>query len=336
MQCLAQADGRHQLAANIAERHFGKGSGPHAFLQKAAVPAAYTADSGGWAEDLAEPVGRTFIEMVNERSVFGRMKARPAPLNTRLVGVASGSTAFWRGEARPIPLSAMTLEASTLAPLSVTSMLVTTKELMRLGDPAAEAFLISDARRAMIEALDVALLDPANSGTNGVKPAAITTGITAIDANGITDVEYLLKAAVDDFEGDFATACWVATPATFTSLHDFTRPLIGPNGGELLGLPAYASRHVPASASGEHLFLIDGEGIAAGDLGVEIGVAEHASLEMLDASLLQNATTGAGAQMVSLWQSDCIAIRIIRHLNWAAVRPSVAVIKNLELEAVSA
>ena len=189
----------------------------------------------------------------------------------------------------------------------------------------------------MRQVMDVALTDPANSGVSDTKPASLLNGLTPVSATG--DTEYDLKAVIDDFPGDLESAVWIGRPETFVSLNSASRPFVGARGGELLGLPCIASRHVPQPESGEVLALIDPTGIVAGDDGIEISLSDEAALEMLDSGLEQNALTGAGATtagVVSLWQCDAIAIKIERRVNWNAVRPSVAYIDDLVIEEVSA
>lgn len=332
VMCLAKCDGLPVMAKRLSDRHFGEYSDVSAYLEKAAVPAAHTTDTGGWAEDIAEPVGRAFVGVVDQVSVFGRLGLTPAPLNTRLVGIGTGATAYWRGQGKPAPVTQMAMNGGAFEPLVVSALGAISKEVIKVGDPQAEGFIRAELLRAMRQALDEALIDPANAGTANVKPASLLNGVTPITATAT--IENDLKALIDDFPGDLESAYFVARPKTFASLHSEKRPFVGARGGELLGIPAIPSRHVPEPVGGEILALIDPTGIVAGDTGIEVDITDQATIEMLDASLQQDGTTGAGAQQVSLWQSDLIGIRIDRRVNWNAVRPSVSYIQNLNLAEV--
>jgi hypothetical protein len=53
----------------------------------------------------------------------------------------------------------------------------------------------------------------------------------------------------------------------------------------------------------------------ADDGAVSIESSDQASLEMSDAPT-QDGTTGAGASMVSLWQSGLLGLKAERFINW--------------------
>lgn len=345
VMCLAACDGERYTALTLAQRVFGRKSEPVLFFekslditrQKAAVPAAYTGDSSGWAEDIAEPAGREFVDLVDSVSIFGRLGMVRAPMSTRLVGIGTGATAYWRGQGKPAPVTQLAMNGGSFSPLTVTALAVLSDEVFKVGDPNAEQYIRAELMRAKRQAMDIALVDPANSGVANEKPASLLNGVTPVSATG--DVEYDLKAVIDDFPGDLERAFFVARPETFASLHSPYRPLVGARGGELLGIPCIASKHVLQPMSGETLALIDPTGIVAGDDGIEIDIADQASLELLDSSLEQDATDGTGATtagMVSLFQIGAKAIKIERRVNWNAVRPSVSFIEDLAIEAVSA
>ncbi|WP_425408093.1 phage major capsid protein [Hyphococcus sp.] len=324
---LAEAKGGIDHAIMIAEGTYGRDARPTAFLQKAAIaPASTQVDS--WAGVLADEVTTEFIELVNEASVFGRIGLRKVPLNINLASLSAGATAYWRGETTPAPLSKGTTTSDTLQPLCVSALAAVSKEILRFGATGSESFIRAELVRVCAAAIDAAFLDPANGGSANVKPASVLDGVSAIGFG--SDYDFAIKALIDDFGGDFETAYFVARPKTFVSLHDsLVRPLIGARGGELCGLPAIASRNVPDPAGGELLILIDGQAIATGDQGIEVSVSTETSIEMADDA------SGAAAQ-TSLWQAGLAAIKVDRHVNWAAMRDSVSYMSGLQLHDTSA
>jgi len=323
------------LARMLAEEKFGLASRACAIIEKAAVPVAHTIHAD-WAGGIAEASGREFIGLVDQRCILGRLGARPAPLNCKLVGVGTGGSAFWKGEGKPTPVTQLAFNGGAFPPLAVSAIVAIADELTKVGDPRAELWVRDELLRAMVAEIDVTFIDPANAGTADAKPASILHGLTPIDGSGVSDAEFLLKAVIDDFQGDLESAYWVARPETFVSLNSLTRPFVGARGGEMLGIPCIASRHVPQPAGGEILALVDGGGIAHGDTAIEIRFATEGTLEMRDSSLTQDGTTGTGSAQTSLWQAGLVGLMIDRHTNWSAVRPSVSFISNLELEAISA
>ncbi len=61
---------------------------------------------------------------------------------------------------------------------------------------------------------------------------------------------------------------------------------------------------------------------------VVIDASGEASVQMLD-NPTNNAQAGTPTTMVSMWQTDSVAVRAIRHINWAKRRSTaVAYIKD--------
>ncbi|MFC2952310.1 phage major capsid protein [Marinicaulis aureus] len=309
---------------------WGEDSEPAIFI-KAAVSAANTQDSD-WAGSVAGEVGYEFIEVVRERSITGQLQMRAAPLSTRLTSMSTGTSAYWRGEARPAPVTSGVFTNSGLPPLGLSALAVISKELLKFGAANSELWIRSELVRASVALLDSTFMSTA-SAVADVSPAGVLQGVSGIAAT--TDVAYDLRELVETFAGDLTTASVVMRPHIAAALNSFEHPNIGARGGEILGLPVITSRYVPD----ETISLIDGEGIAFGDDGVTIDIAEHASVEMLDSGLEQDGTDGTGATtagMVSLWQSDNVGILVTRRINWAKMRPCVAWLDNVEYRKVSA
>jgi len=79
---------------------------------------------------------------------------------------------------------------------------------------------------------------------------------------------------------------------------------------------------VATAGAGERIVAIDAAGVVVADLGVELDSAEAATLEM--STTPTNTPGGAGSpatpvpqQLVSLWQTDSIAIKATRFVSWA-------------------
>lgn len=301
----ALGDGDDLNAAGIAEARWGASSAPARILR--AVGAGTYADMGGEFRAAATE----FFGVVEQLSVLGRLAGiRRVPLRTRMLTATSGASAFWVEEGKPKPVSRMAFTSGSLAPLKVAAIAAVTEELATSSDPAAELVIRLDMVRAMVEAIDMALLDPSNAGSAGVSPASITNGVTPISAG--TDPAADLRLLIENFAGDLESAIFIMTPSVAVSLASADRPGIGLRGGELLGAPAVTSRSAPAGA----IILADVSALALGEGPSEIRTSRAATIEMLDADLVQDAATGAGTSLVSLWQVNCLGVLTEKEMNW--------------------
>ncbi|NKM56366.1 phage major capsid protein [Rhizobium anhuiense] len=306
----ALSDGDDVNAAGIAEARWGASSAPARILR--AVGAGTYADMGGEFRAAATE----FFGVVEQLSVLGRLGGgiRRVPLLTRMLTATSGASTYWVGEGKPKPAGKMAFTSGSLPSLKVASLAVVTEELARSSDPAAELVIRRDMTRSMTQAIDVALLDPSNAGSAGVSPASITHGVAPISAGA--DPAADLRLLVENFAGDLESAIFIMTPSVAVSLASADRPGIGLRGGELLGAPAVTSRSAPADS----IILADVSALALGEGASEIRTSRAATIEMLDADLVQDATTGTGTALVSLWQANCLGILSEKEMNWEIQR----------------
>jgi hypothetical protein len=311
-----------ETAAILAERRWGEGSPPSRFL-KTAVGALDTLATGsgaelaGWNTSVAE-----FFSLVSERLIIGQMaELRRVPLRVRLISAATGTTAYWVGEGHPVPVSAATYEEDSLEPLKCVALTVVTDELLNSSDPAAERVVRDDLVRAVSDAINVTFIDPANSGSAGVKPASITNGVSGIASSGDekTDVMALLEA----FPGDLATAYFIGSPLNFAAMSGIFYPDVGARGGKIAGIPA-----IPSKAAEDNLILVDAAGIALGDGSAEVKVSREGTLEMLD-NPTNDAVTPTATTMTSLWQTNSAAFMVARPIAWEAVRSAVSLVTGV-------
>ncbi len=230
------------------------------------------------------------------------------------------------------------MTGTTLEPLSVIAMLVATAELLRSSAPSAENVLARDMAAATVLAMDEAFVDPSNAGTPAAKPAAITNGASAytIHSSGASlsqidgDLALMIEA-LSDYGSDMTLTAFVLRPRTalFLSLlrgsgGALAFPQLSVKGGTLAGLPAIVSAASPSSvgspAEGGSIALVDaGQVLVADDGGGAFDVSRNATIAMEDAP-------GSPSVMVSMFQTDSIAIRTRRYVNWQACRPSVTTV----------
>ena len=317
-------------AEEIAAERWGPGSRAVEAV-RAITKASVEGMATGSASALVGVAAVEFFAAVAERSIIGRLAGlHRIPLQVRvLTGIGAGAS--WPGEGRNKPLTKMSFQQQTLAPSKVLGVTVTTQELLEHADIAAEAAIQGDLTRAVVEALDTALIDPANAGVliGGAvaKPASITNGLTPVAAGA--DLGAGLKALVVAFTGDLTAAVLVMPPELAVGASGAVFPQLGARGGTAAGFPVLTSRYVPAGV----VALVDPTGIAYGEAAAETMVVRQGDVLMdgavgiMDIGGIGSPSSPTPAQLVSLWQTNCVALVAGRAVNWGRVRAgSVALI----------
>lgn len=264
--------------------------------------------------DIGAPPAVEYLNAVREKSVFGGMpEVRPVPFNKRMLARTNGVLGNFVAEFAPAPFQSVVLAGSTLESKKVVVLIATTDEASRAESPAAEADLQTDCEIGCVGAIDQAFLDPTNAGGAAI-PAAVTHGAPTIAATG--DAAADLKALVSAFAGDMSSAYIVTDPETATGLAmvrgpngSFLFSEAGPRGGSILGIPLLVSRFSPRDSSGGQIALIDAFGIALAMDGIELSQSGNTSLAMADSPT-------SPAQMVSMFQTNTVALKAVIHANW--------------------
>jgi HK97 family phage major capsid protein len=308
----------------------GSGEGAEAFaisrwgsndgnrINKAAFSALSTGDVGSEASEA-------FLGVVVEGSVVGSLVGlQQRQFNVRMLARKNSSRGYWTGESNPIPLNKPMLEGSILPPLKVAAIIVSTKEAVTAMGQVVEDGLQSDLQTGSIGTIDAAFLDPANAGIENVAPASVTHGAPTVASSG--DAVSDLKGLIALFRGNMKAAYFVTDPDTAAALAmvrtpsgSFLFPEAGPRGGSILGIPLITSTESPRDTSGGQIALIDPTGIAYALDGIELDLAKDATLVMSD-------TPTSPAEQVSLFQTNCVAWRLIIRANWENQRAGGVVV----------
>ena len=299
-------------AIDFAERAWGRDS-KAAMVTKAAVSASSTDSQSALHGDF-EAAAAEFLELVRAESIGGRLTGlRRLPHDTPYLRQTGTVSANWVAEGKPMPISNSSFVRDKLGLLKVTAVTVSTMEL--LEGPDADRILRTDLVAATREALDRALIDPANAGIPDEKPASITNGLTALTGSGTlkTDVE----AMVAEFDGDFSRAVFIGSPELFVKMNGNDYPNIGARGGEIAGIPALASSGVPDDGTGNsRLVLLDpGAVVYTGGDTAEIRTTDSATIEMTDTPA-GSALPPTEVDLVSLFQVNAKAIGAMHYANW--------------------
>lgn len=321
----AKCGGSATQAVKYAETTWGQDCLPSRILK-----AAVSAISGG---DLAGDVaaaGVEFMGAVRDGSVIGPLLKnglRRRPIQTRYLTSQGPMTGSWTSEGSAVPILPMSFTQASLGLLKVGSIIVLTDEELQAAD--GEEGIRRDLIGGLAAAVDLAFLDPGNSGVAGETPASVTAGLTpvAVGTGDEEDVRDALATMVDQFEGDLTRAVFVGRPELFSYLHGLGYDECGLRGGSLLGAPAVASRGLPNAGGMYQLALLDPSGIAYADDGTaaQITASTDAALEMRD-DPVGSSTTPTAANLVSLFQVNCTAVKALAFANWSVEQSGAVVL----------
>ncbi len=341
---LLRAKGNLNDALSIVQNHKGwMADTPElATVLKAAVAAGDTTTTG-WAAELvyAQNLANEFIEFLRPMTILGKMGGLTrVPFNVRIAGQSAGSSAYWVGQGQPVPVSKLTTMAITLGMAKAAGLVAIDDELVRSSSPSAELLVRNDLAAAIAAFLDVQFIDPDVAAVANVSPASILNGVTPTAASGVTeaalrtDTAALLNAWIAA-KLDLSKGVWIMTPQQAMAIGDMLNPLGQPTfpginmmGGTFKGLPVITSQsalQVGSPTIGSIIALVNAPEVLLADDGqVTISTSTEASIQMLDNPT--NLSTGATAPttVVSMFQTNSLAIKAVRYINWGKRRATAA------------
>jgi HK97 family phage major capsid protein/HK97 family phage prohead protease len=309
-------------------------------VMKAAV-AAGTTTSPTWAGNLVDyqNLSNEFIEFLRPRTIVGQFGVgnvpalRRVPFNVRIPGKTGSGTAAWVGEGYAKPVTASSYEPTELKWSKIAAISVITEELARFADPAVQTLVRDDLAEAVIERIDVDFINPAKAAGTGaaLSPPSITNGVTAIpsagvDAAGIRADIAALWATADATNLPTGSAVYITDSKTARMISMLRNPLGGRefgdvtmSGGSIDGVPLIVSNYVPSDEDGSLFILAFASEIYLADDGVvTVDVSREASIFM---DSTPNSSTPTTAQLVSMFQTNQLAIRAERYIHWKKRRP---------------
>ncbi|KGT86258.1 phage capsid protein [Erwinia typographi] len=336
---LAAANGSRSEALEIAKRQYPRDAKLHHVL-KSAVGAGTTTDPQ-WAGSLVEyqEYAEDFIEFLRPKTIVGQFgqgnipQLRKVPFNIRIHAQTSGGSASWVGQGKAKPLTRFDFESVTFGFSKVATIAVITDELIRFSNPAADAMVRDQLAEAVIARLDIDFVNPAKAAVPDVSPASITNGATQIPSSGDPDTDSSNAFQVFiDAELQPTGGVWLMSSTTALALSKRKNALgqkeypdMTMFGGVFEGLPAIVSQYV-----GNLLVLVNAPDIyLADDGGVAVDMSREASLEM-ESEPSGDSITPTPTEMVSMFQTNSVAIRAERWINWKRRRTAaVAVITGV-------
>jgi HK97 family phage major capsid protein/HK97 family phage prohead protease len=345
---IARAKAGSSQGGGTAEDHYRRDrawmdSAPEVALAlKAAVNAGDTT-TATWASELAyaQNIASEFIEYLRPRTIIGRVSGwRNVPFNVRVASQTSGSTGYWVGQGKPIPMSQLATSSVSLGIAKVAGMVSIDKELARLSTPSAELMVRNDLAAEVQETLDLSLIDPNQGGQTNIQPASLLYGVTPVTPSGtnyaafVTDVKSLFSTAIAA-NLDISQAVWVLSPTTalalslmVTSLGNPQFPGLTINGGTLMGLPAITTTQATIAGSPQYVnimaLIFPGEVFLADDGTAMVEASDQVAIQMDNAPTNQSTATATATTMVSMFQTESIAIKAVRYINWTKARSQAA------------
>lgn len=343
-QALIRGNGNPQLALACiqADQRWMRSTPELELVMKAAVAAGDTT-TAGWASELvyAENLASEFIEYLRPRVILGKItNFRRVPFNIRVGGMSAGTTGYWVGQGAAIPASKGTTTSVSLAIAKAAGLVAIDNELARLSTPSAEMMIRDDLAAAIIQLLDDSFINPNNGGVTNVSPASMTYGVTPVTPTGTTyaamrtDLQTLMETALDanlDTEG----SVWIMSGSLalklsmmVNALDQKVSPDLSINGGTFQGMPAIVSQAAQISGSPQYndilIWLHPREVFMADDGQVTLEASREASIQLLDNPT--NASTGGtvATTLVSMYQTESLAIKAVRFVNWTKRRSTAA------------
>lgn len=360
VKCMGASKGDVQGAMGIAKSRYADspqilqvlkalqdtGDTLESVIQKTAVAGGTTTDAT-WAGPLVayNQFAGDFVEFLRPQTILGRFGTgnipalRNVPFNIHIRGQTSGGAGYWVGQGKPKPLTKFDFNDVYLPWAKVANICVLSEELLRFSNPSADVLVRDSLAQALIERLDIDFIDPTKAAVSNVSPASITHGISATHSSG-TSAEHI-RADIATAMTSFINAniaptslVWIM-PAIIALRLSLVRNAFGQrefpditlNGGTLEGVPVLVSQYVPTDTAGATIVLLNASDVWLSDDGqVTIDASREASLQMLD-NPTNASSDGTATTMVSMFQTNSVALRAERFINWQLRRAAaVAVI----------
>jgi HK97 family phage major capsid protein len=330
---MAIALGKGSMSDTMEYAKRWKGQTPEVFdavkhMMTKAIEGTAVVGSPAWGGELVNPntAMTEFVELLMPETIIGKVRGfDEVPFNIPIITQTGGSTFDWVEEGDPKPVGELAFERDTMGWAKCAGIVVITEELARLSDPKAEQRVRDDMIKQCRKFLDEQFIRVGNTaGTSS--PASITNGVASPAASG-TDVEALrldLMTAMQTFTAasipltglvivmppEIALGISLMTNALGQTPNGFN---VTPTGGTLLGFQVIVSESVDP---GTIVIFKPSEIFLADDGQVRIDASNQATLDM----------AGGSTPTFSLWQTNCIALRAERWINWKKKRAAVVAI----------
>ena len=334
VKCQALSQKVFRPASEIAAEMYGSDSAIVAEF-KANVPAG-TSITGNWAANLHSAEGAAvaaFLEFLRPMTILGRFGVGGVPalrsvmFNTPIVTQTGGGAGYWVGEGKAKPLTSFNFARTTLPPTKVANICVLTDESIRFSNPKSDLIVRDSLAAALRERLDIDFISPSKTAAAGVSPASITNSAASIVSSGddADDIRMDIRSLYAKFaaaNNPVSSGVWIMSSNNAVALAMMTNPLgqsefpsMSMTGGTLSGMPVIASDYVTQAMN--IVVLVNASDIFVADDGeIAIDTSREASLEMSDAPAHNSGTPTPSTSLVSMYQTNSVALRAERIINW--------------------
>jgi hypothetical protein len=315
VKALGIARGNASAAAEYAEGYHDSPQVPAAFLamvKRSAVPGMTSTTTELGTYGVFDASMALLLSAVSGfAAALPKMKA--VPFN---VGVPrqfdAGTAAGWVKSGEAIPAVSFFLDPIRHEPANIGAITVLSDEVLR--SPNTEPLITSMLLGALARGLDSAFLDPASAGGDGV-PASITNAAPSVVWSGSVAADLAELLPLVSTPG--SALAWFGRPTTLAAV------AAGLGGASdlprsILGISVIAAPYAPVG----QLALVDLGAILVSVGDPDLSVSEAAAIEMEDAPSGATATGSpvgpVPTSLVSLYQANCVGLRITRAVNWTA------------------
>lgn len=338
---LEGREGSYRSSWDIAKQRYPSHPSIERYL-KTAIPAGTTTGSGsgspqtGWGDDLAAlntNFTAGFMDFLRPMSIIGKLNLTRTPFNVRIQSQTTGGSARWVGQGLQKPVTSYHFDNITLGFAKLAAICVLADELIRYSTPNAETRVRDQLAATIVEKIDQDFIDPDTAAVANVSPASITRGLAFLNptgtalANAMTDLATIVGKFITNKQ-KLDNLAWIMTNTTalnltmmLNSMGNRAFPEMSVTGGTLLGYPVVTSQYLSSISSspvdGNLVVLLNQSEIFLADDGqVSIDASDQASIEMSD-----DPATDSGT-VQSMFQTNCVALRAERYINWARGRTS--------------
>lgn len=311
--------------AGVARTFWPRDPAVPALIERAASSPA-TTTTAGWAAELAGRAVGEFIGSLLPTAGAALIAAAPRFSMDGVVQIAlpratSNGTAMWVAEGAPGPVGQGVISGAMLGPPHKLMLIETaTSEIDALAAEDAETILGILVRDAASRSLDLSLFS--STAADSTRPAGIFAGISPIAAApggglnaAMADVGALAAAIVA--AGGGGAILYFASPGRAVTLKGYAPGLAS---------QVFASAAIPPTS----LMAVDSASFASGfDSTPTITASREATFHQEDTTPLHISTGAQGSAVVatpvrSIFQSDCLALRMTLRAAWVLRIPGAA------------
>jgi HK97 family phage major capsid protein len=298
--------------------------------QKAAVDPALTTVPE-WAGNLARETWGEFLNLLLPESVYAQLAA----IGSRFTFGNAGKIMLptrnkdpnlagdFIGENSPIPVKKGSIITASLTPKKLAVISAYSREMATVSAGQIEDYIRQFMVEDTAQVIDAKLLD--NVAATAIRPAGLLNGVTLTPSAGdtladiITDVKAAMTPILTVNGG--RRLVWLMNPLQALSLGLQTNAagaFIFPNANSnFLGYQVIVSNNVPAGT----LLLVDAADFAtvANDT-PQFMVSNEATLHMESATPEPINDGTPATPVISLFQQDSFAVRMIQQMNWTMRR----------------